>query len=221
MMKHIFLLLIVVILVVPVCAAPTTGAATLVSSNNATVAMTGAATTCWFEWGSKSGSLVWDTPNQTPSGGACSYRIHGSPLLGSTTFYYRACDVTGCGAEGSFTTAAVTPIPTTTYGATFDNITESGFDITYAGNAVMAPYLWLVPGYEVFVFGLLFASIYLGIWVRSRDVTVPAIAGILCGGFIFFADRGLMLGIPGEFSAIGQGLLYAALAGLILSVIKK
>lgn len=220
-MKHIILLLIVALFVVPAYAAPTTGAATLVGSNNATVAMTGASTTCWFEWGTISGSLVWDTINQTPSGGACSYRIHGSPLLGSTVFYYRACDVTGCGAEGSFTTAAVTPLPTTTYGATFDNITESGFDVTYIGSSVMAPYLWLVPGFEAFVFGLIFASIYLGIWIRSRDVTIPAIAGILCGGFIFFADRGLMLGIPGEFASIGQGLLYAALAGLALAVIKK
>lgn len=203
-------------------AIPTTGAATAVGSNNATLAMTGAGTTCWFVWGQLPlTDQSWKTPNMTPAAGVCSYNLKGSPILASTVFYYRACDETGCGNTLSFTTAAVTPLPTTTYGATFDNLTENGMDITLVGVNSVAPYMWLVPGFEALIFGLIFSAIFLGLWLRGRDVTVPMIVGFIIGSFIFVGNYGLALGIPYEFAAMGQGLMYAAMAGVILAIIKK
>jgi hypothetical protein len=203
-------------------ALPTTGAATLVGSNNVTVTSSGAATTCWFEWGMLTdGEESWSTPNQTPVGGVCTKTIKGSPLVGGSVFYYRVCDVTGCGADATFTTAAVTPIPTTTYGAIFDNLTDNQMDITMVSYQATAPYMWLVPGNAVLVWGLLFSFIFMGMWLRGRDVTVPTIVGFLIGSFIFMGNYGLQLGIPGEIAELGQGIMYAAIAGILLSLIKK
>lgn len=199
-------------------AAPTTGAATLVGSNNVTVAMSGAATACWFEWGLLPGSgMTWDTPNRTPNGGLCNYTIKGSPLSGNQKFYYRACDVTGCGADAFFTTATVTAIPTPTYGSTFENLTENGFDVTMVGTGVMAPYMWLVPSFEGLVWTLIFSALVIGIWLRSRDAGYTVHPGI----YLLVCIGGLGLSILPEFAAIGQGIAYASIAGLILSIIKK
>jgi len=205
-----------------VSAVPTTGAATMVGSNNATVTMSGATGDCWFIWGQLNNyEETWRTPNGTPNEGACSYRIKGSPLIGNTLFYYAACDSTGCGSELSFLTLEVTPVPTTTYGAIFDNLTENGMDLTLVGWQSTAPYMWLVPDFAALVWGLIFAFIFVGLWLRGRDVTVPTIVGFIVGSFLFSGGYGLNLGIPIEFVGISQGLMYASLAGIILAIIKK
>lgn len=203
-------------------AVPTTGAATLVGSNNVTVAMSGAATTCWFEWGILPGSgMTWDTPNRTPSGGMCNTTIKGSPLVGNQVFYFRACDATGCGDDGTFTTAAVTPIPAFTYGAIFDNMTENNFDITMIGEANMGPYSWLVPTLPSLIWGLIWGFMLIGLWWRGRDMGYTVGIGVLVGIILFSPAYGLGIGIPQEFATIGQGILYASLAGVILVIIKK
>lgn len=205
-----------------VSAVPTTNAATMVDSNNATVSMSGAAGECWFIWGQQDKyNETWRTPNSTPIGGVCSYRIKGSPLLGDTKFYYAGCDSTGCGNELYFITLEVTPIPTTTYGAIFDNLTENGMDLTLVGWQSTAPYMWLVPGFKSLVWGVIFMFIFIGLWLRGRDVTVPTIVGFIAGSFLFSSGYGLNLGIPLEFAGISQGLMYASLAGIILAIIKK
>lgn len=203
-------------------AAPTTGAATLVGSNNVTVAMTGASGTCWFEWGMQTGNnMTWRTPNATPSGGLWNTTIKGSPLIGSTLFYYRACDTSGCGSSSSFTTAAVTPIPTRTYGATFENLTSNNFDVTMLGGSTMIPYTWLVPGFEALIWGLIWMGILIGLWLRGRDLGYLCGLGIIIGVLLFSPTYGLNIGIPEEFATFGQGILYASIAGVLLSIIKK
>lgn len=214
----------VVIFCMPFSSAlPTTGAATLVGSNNATVTMTGAATTCWFEWGMLAGdSMTWKTPNNTPAAGVCTYTIRGSPITGSTVWYFRACDATGCGADGTFTTAAVTAIPTSTYGATFENLTDTNFDITLIGAATMAPYMWILPTYHALIWGLVFMFLFVGIWLRGRDMGYIVIFALIIGVILFSsASYGIAVGVPQEFADIGQGIVYAAVAGVILSIIKK
>ena len=213
----------IVMLCVPgVHALPTTGAVTLVGSNNATVTMTGAGTVCWFEWGILEGSgMTWNTPNKTPAAGVCTATIKGSPLSGNQKFYYRACDNTGCGADSSFTTAVVTALPTLTYGSTFENITENNFDITMIGGSVMAPYMWLVPSFPALVWGLIFGFLVFGIWLRTRDSGYSAVYGFMLAVLLFNPIYGLGVIIPAEFAAIGQGIFYAAVAGVLLSLIKK
>lgn len=216
--KYLILLLALLCLAVPVLALPTTSAATLVGENTAFLQMTGGTNPMWFEYGQKSGSLTWVTPNSSFP----NYTVYGSPLTGNTVFYFRACDTTGCGAELSFTTSVLTPQPQTTFGAGVDNITRSSFDILVLAHESIGGYFWIAPGnLSVIVWGLLFFGIYIGLWIRERDLVVPVILGLITGTFIMWGDTGLGLGIPPEFLAMAQGIAYAALAGIILSLLKR
>jgi len=223
-----FLLLIMVVvfgsslLLESVTAAPTTGAASLISSNNATFTMTGAGTVCWFEWGMQTGDdMTWKTTNATPAAGVCTLTVRGSPYIGGEVFYYRACDETGCGASATFTPPKVTPIPTSTYGSTFENLTQNNFDITLIGGATMAPYMWLLPTFQSLIWGLIFMFIFIGLWLRGREIGTVTILGFIVGVLLFSPTYGLDIGIPQEFAAIGQGIAYSCIAGYVLHLIKK
>jgi len=208
----------------PVSAIPVTdGPATDIGSNNATLFMTGASTTCWFQYGMLPGNnMTWKSPNQTPSGGLCNYTIKGSPITPVTIFYYRACDVTGCGSDDSFTTAAVTAIPTSTYGSTFQNLSDNNFDITLIGASTMAPYMWVVPTLEGLVWALLFTGLLVGMWLRGRNLGYIAIFGVIISVmFLTGASYGLGIPVDSVFTDIGQGIMYATVAGVILALIKK
>jgi hypothetical protein len=215
--KWFILLIAVLCLVGTVFAAPTTQAATAVTNNGATLNVAGATGEAWFMYGQTSGSLSWKTPNTTTT----NYSVYGSPLIGSTKFYFKACDGTGCGSELFFTTSALTPQPQTTFGAGLDNITNSQYDIETIAHESIGGYFWLVPTFPSIVWGLLFFGIYLGLWIRERDMVVPVILGLISGSFVMFNDSGLQLGIPVEFQALAQGLTYAALAGVILAIMKR
>jgi hypothetical protein len=205
-------------IIVPVIAAPTTGVAALVGANNATLFMTGGSGDNWFEYGQSSTYLSWRTPNMSDS----NYTVYGSPLLVSTKFYYRACDSTGCGAVANFTTAAATPQPQTTFGVSLNNITNGNFDTGLIARDAVQGYFWLLPiRIYSLVWGLLFFAIYVGLWIRERDMIVPVVLGLITGTFIMYSDAGLGLGIPVEFTSIAQGLTYAALAGIILAWVKR
>lgn len=214
-----FLLIGVMLLVGGVMAIPVTGAAAGVTSNSATLSI-GAPIVdpCWFEYGQLSGSLSWKTPNRT---GITSYTIKGSPLNGNTIFYYRACDSTGCGAEASFTTLSVTPMPTTTYSYIFENLTENGMDPQFLAMNAVEPYAWILPGFEMIIWFILFFAIFTGLVLTGRGMGVPVIMGLLSASFIFAPTAGLYLGIPPEVQSIAQGIMYASLAGVVVSLIKK
>lgn len=218
-MKLLYLILVAMLVLLPaVSALPTTGAASLIGSNNVTLAAAGVTTTAWFEYGLTSGSLIWKSPNDTATG-AYSKRIYGSPLMGGQEFYYRACDVTGCGAELSFTMAVVTPQPQTTFGYIYQNVTESGFDPVLIGANAMEPYMWPVAPATSIVWGLVFLFIFAGLWMRGRDVTIPVMLGFIVGFIALNPSYGI--GVPAPFAGIAQGIVYASLAGIIMVLFKK
>jgi len=212
------ILLILASLVLPcVSALPTTGAASLISSNNVTLSATGVTDVAWFEYGLTSGSLIWHSFNQTASG-VHSQRIYGSPLMGGQKFYYRACDVTGCGAESSFTLAVVTPQPQTTFRYIYQNVTESGFDPAIMAFNAVEPYMWPLPTAS-YMWGMLFLFIFAGMWMRGRDVTIPVILGLIVGFVAFNPSYGM--GMPPQFVGISQGIAYASIAGIAMAIFKK
>ena len=202
-------------------ALPTTGAATLVGTNNATLVATGVSTEGWFEWGEVQDSLYWKTPNVTASAGSISYRIHSAPLFGSSTFYFRACDGTGCGNTLSFVTAAVTPIPTQNLGAMYTNMTENGYDMLSIGQHLVDPYIWNPEMPLTIIFMLIFSPIFIGVWLRSRTVVVALILGFISGSFILYANAGLGLGFPAEVVSLAQALCYVAFAGAVLYIVHR
>lgn len=210
-----------------VSAAPVTGAATAVGNNNATIHATGALSPAWFQWGQYTGKLYFKTPNQTISGGVANFTIAHSPLYGSTQYFFQACDASGCGAELSFTTLPVTPMPTNTMGQRFQTFMESeNFDILKIPNVAIEPYTWALPtdppGFALaLITSLMMITIFYGLFVRGRNVAIPALLGGVILPFILYANQGLNLGIIPEIAAIGQGAWYACLAGVLLTVFMK
>jgi len=224
------LLLLVAVLVVFgsfVSAVPTTGAATLVGNNNVSLHATGAASPAWFQWGQHTGKLYFKTPNDTTSGGLLNHTLAHSPLYGSTLYYFKACDSTGCGNELTFTTSAVTPMPTNAMGQRLTAFMESeNFDITKIPEVGFDPYSWMMPtdppGFALMLItGLMLFTIFYGQFVRGRNVAVPALVGGIILPFFLYANTGLNLGIPPEMAAIAQGVMYACIAAVILVVFLK
>lgn len=226
MSRYIFLLVIGLVLLAGglATAAPVTGAATLIGSNNATLHMTSAGgLTSWFEWGQNTNLLTWKSKNFTSTAGDNPIVVKGSPLNGNTVFYFRACDTTGCGAQLSFTTAAITPMPTTTFGNTYENLTESNFDLTILPLNIVAPYQWTLPGSLVAVmWALVFSTIFLGMWMSGRSTFIPAILGLMAGSFLWVNGVGMLnMPISPEMVDLGQGVVMASIAGLITMAMKR
>lgn len=148
------------------------------------------------------------------------------PFYGNTQFYVKACDLTGCGAEVSFTTIPTTPLPATTYGESFTNITDSGFDISFMPYNAIKPYTWPLPtepeGIAVTILtGIIITAIFAGMWIRGKNTAIPSFAGALLSALFVYSNSGLQLGIPPEILGIGQGVFAACIAGLIMSIFKK
>lgn len=221
------ILAIAVMMIVPVAALPTTGAVTAVGTNNATFQATGVTGTAgWFIWGMYSGKEYLRTTNSTPSGGAISKVIWDFPIFGSTTYYVRACDSSGCGSEVSFTTGAITPLPTSTLGAPLTNMTDTHFDVSYMPGNLAYPFLSpfqpdLVDLGMALLMGLLLFAVFFGMWFRGKNVVIPSGVGLILSGLFMSADSGFNVGLPPEYLAIAQGIFCACLAGLIMSIFKK
>lgn len=201
-----------------VWAAPTTQAATAVGNNNITFNAGGSVSyPLWFVWGLQSGHEAWKTPNQSSGS---SYTQTGSPLYSLTTYYFRACDSTGCGSELSTTTASVTPLPTITLGLAIDNMSVSGFNMLVIAQNSLLPYQWLGMPIGV-IFGWLFIIIFSAIWIRTRSVSVVSILGLISSGCLVVSSVGLQLPIPPELIAVAQMALYLTITACILILIKK
>jgi len=226
MNPHTKILTIVAILLLVgiVSGVPLTGAATSVGSNNASIACTGSAGDWWVQWGMTQ-NVYW-TSNKQPNSTAI-YRIHESPLVGNTLFYYQCCDSTGCGNLLTFTTVAVTPLPTQTIGSVYENMTESGYDFPSMAVHLIDPYIWGGIGAEktpvTIVFMLIFSPVFIGVWLRSRSALVALLLGFITGGFILTVNANNQLGIsmPAEIVGIAQAMVYIAFAGSVLYILHR
>lgn len=219
------LVLALVLVIVPVLAVPATPTVSLIGSNNATFSSTGGSGTCWFRWGVNSVSPEWRTGNQTCSG-AFSVVQYGSPYYPSVVYNVKACDDSGCSASAPFTSLATTPLPITTYGTAYDNITQNNFNVIFIIQALPQPYLWEFPvqmwGMALALLaGLLVAFYFIGLWLRQRKVSAPVIIGMMVLAFFLTPQAGFNWGMPPEMAALAQMVCYAALAGMIMSLFKK
>jgi hypothetical protein len=196
-------------------AAPTTSAATMIGNNNFTMNGNGAGGgTGWFQWSMATGREYAHTPNVTTPGGTYSYTMSNSPILGSTVYYYKACDTTGCGAEVSLTTAAVTPIPVPNYDAYAQNMTENHLDpINFIWNTTRA--YTMISG-DTILYGLIFAMLLIGMWLRTRGTQTAMMFGMMFVCMFTVSAGGLAIGLPPEFLAAGQALMYISLTGAIV-----
>jgi hypothetical protein len=208
-----------VVLTSIVHAVPTGGAASAISSNNFTVAVTGSdGGDVWIAWGTAAGAHPWASSYQTGDGSLTTY---GAPIIGGSTIYYVACDSTGCDTnEQSLNIPAITAVPTSTFGAGYRNMSARHFSIDS-----IAPNL--LPGYFAtgisasLLWGIMFFFIIFGFWFRTRSVRLVLILALLMAVFILSPTAGLMLGTPLMFQYVAQGLMAAAIAGVLIGFIRK
>jgi hypothetical protein len=213
------ILVIIALLITGVSAVPTGGAASAISSNNFTVAVTGSdGGDTWIAWGEATGAHPWASGYNTGDGDII---VWGAPIIGGSTVYYVACDTTGCDTnEQTLNIPDITPIPTTTFGAAFKNMSARHFAIDS-----IAPNL--LPGYfatgisPTLLWGIMFFFLAAGFWFRTRSVKLIVILVFLMSVFILSPTAGLMLGMPLMGQYILQGLIAAAISGILISFIRK
>ena len=217
MRRLVFALIAFCLIVGFVSAVPTTGAVTGLSNRQATFSATGGSGSGWFEWGIFSGGpYYWSTPNQTVSG-AFTDTQYGPPMMTSTTYYVRACDSTGCGGDVSFSVPSATMVNITSFGTGVITIWRSGFNVSQTLPVIIAPYQNTIGA--PLTWGLLFFFIFAGLWLRPKDIFLPCVLAMVAGGAIWLGPNAL--GVPAEFADVGQGLMYAAVAGICVSWFTK
>jgi hypothetical protein len=112
--------------------------------------------------------------------------------------------------------AVITPIPTRAYLDSHVNDTRN----TMGNITELAPLLFVgytdFLGVQVF-WGIVFAVMFIGLFLTQEDTTILVILGILIGGVIM----GLGV-IPPEFQAVANAFLIVAVSGLgYLLIMKK
>ena len=212
------MVLVVMLLFIGVAsAAPVTGVGFDITSNSFTVPVTGVVGDGWIAWGQSPGNTNWAGSPQTGDG---NYVVWGAPIIGGSTVYYKACDATGCGAELSLIILTITPMPTSNFGAAYNNISARHFQIVDIPRN-------LLPGYTYggtpanLIWGIMMISVFFGFWFRTRSVRFTLIMGFLLAAFVLTPTAGLMLGAPLMFQMVAQGLMAAAIAGIAISFIRK
>lgn len=224
-MKGVWVFLLILLWIGVASAVPAGTTVSAVGNNNVTFTANSAEPVAWFEYGMTLTTLVVWTPNQT-AGGAYTYTEIGSPLASGSTYYVAGCDTTGCDSPVAFTLLDATPLPTTTYGILYTNATESRFNILSMIIHIPAAYTWLFPASNqvlaiTIVSGIVFFAIFFGLAFRTRYAAVPVLVGLITAPYLLYQNQGLGLGIPPEFTAIAQGLMYACVAGILLLILKK
>jgi len=217
-MKILYALIALLLICASVSAIPTTQPATLIGNNNVTMNGNGVlGGTGWFQWSMKTGFAYAHLPNVTANAGVIAYTVTGTPLFGNTQYFYRACDPSGCGAESSFITTAVTPVPIPAYGSIANNMTASATNLPVLIWDSMQAFIPNVSNGETIFYGLLFAMVFVGMWLRTRGTATATSFGMICLSLFTISAGGLGVGLPSQFLAAGQALMYLSLTGAVLA----
>ena len=219
------LVIVVLLALTGVAGAITTGGATAVGNNNFTLHATGATGDSYFRYGLLPDWQGLQTVTATPAAGVVEINVYGAPIMPSTLYYAKACDTTGCDETPvSFTTTAVTLITERDDEDPITNMTRSRFNLAYLPGQLTYPYTILFPGQEsvgiTIITGLIFTGLFVGFWLKSKSSHTGIFVGILVVSMLGTTGAAA-LGIPGEFLGIAQGLCYASIAGVLLSLLKK
>ncbi len=205
-----------------------TGAAavtdTTVSGITASSATLGASTTAtnfsyYFDIGMSSGIYATRTATgYQNAAGTFSTVVKGYPLMPDTTYYVRPVVVSGTpehGPEATFTTAAHPAVSqqneVSAHADRLQGIVAADYDLQIIGEDLVG--FWTGAMGSLF-FGLIFSIVFLSLWIRMADVTIPLLVGLLTGTTMI----GLM---PPEWQSIGYALFAVSLAGIIYMLYKK
>jgi len=188
----------------------TTGEVTL---NGNTTNVSGSAIV-WFEYSGNPSSYIYKTSNQTISGNVSfSSKIKGTPLMSGKTYYYKASgsynNVEYDGTQKSFTMLTLDPTDYN-FDQHFTNLTDSELNITKMSAVGASPYTDILG--SIF-WGILFAVIFIMIWLRQEDITIPALLGLIIGASLWAS-------MPSDWTSMAMSLTVVSFAGLVFSLIK-
>lgn len=173
--------------------------------------------TAWFEYGQQAGSYSFKTANQSLYGNTSfSATIEGVHLFPGTTYYFRAAGnnstTTLYGEDLNFTTSSLSAFEDKDFDKHYAELESSNFNLTDLATVLPKSYTDLMVDSRIF-YGIFFGVIFLAMWIRQEDVTIPALLGMVVGGaiWVFFT---------GELLRLAQALFIISFAGLVYSLIK-
>lgn len=104
----------------------------------------------------------------------------------------------------------VNPIPDYDFDKNFNNLTNTSFDPVNLTNIAAAPYTDI---FGTIFWGIVFSLVFVMIWERQEDITIPAILGLVIGSSIwgFF---------PPDWLPVAMSLTVVSFAGMMYSLIK-
>jgi hypothetical protein len=114
----------------------------------------------------------------------------------------------------------ITPLPLTTFGANFNNLTSSNFSLIYFPQNVLAPYAYTTMNNLSIPCFLIFLFIYFGMWLSNSNLRLASITGILFAGAFLFSG-GIGVAIPVVIQPLAWGALVASITGITLSMFKN
>lgn len=178
----------------------------------------------YFEYGALPGIYIYGTTEQNlTSNGVFNQTLEGIQLIPDQTYYFRtvgnenASSTLVYGSEKSFPLDPLTTIPTPDFSKHYEELEEAKFNLTKLVVVIPKTYTDLIEGTRenalALFTGVLFALIFIGIWIRQEDVGIPAILGMLLGGVLWAL-------LPEEFTKIAYSLLIVSLGSLIYTLIK-
>jgi hypothetical protein len=213
--------LILLLLLLAQCAyaLPTTQDVAFKNTSSVLFYATGVTTPSYFKYGTISGQYTWLTENQSNASALHYTWEHGVPLMSGRTFYFRVCDVTGCGIEKTVVMSTVTVAPTTTFNVLAMNITRSEFNLATIGQNIIEPYTWVTSNPNI-LFGVLLFFVFTGLWLRQREVIIPIILGMIASGLLMYQGTN-SVGIPPEMFIIVVALVTLGLGGVVMGLYKR
>ena len=170
-------------------------------------------TLVWFEYGSNSGVLHYETENQVRTTNTnFSVRITGINLFAGEKYYFRACsNRTECGDELNFTLSSLSSFSTKNFGKHFTELRKSKFSVSKLAEVIPRTYTNLMLESRIF-YGLFFGMIFMAFWIRG-DVILPALLGMTIGASIFVF-------LPPTWMALAQSLFIISLGAGIYALVK-
>lgn len=197
---------------------PVTGITSNTAALNGSLTLTAPSANVWFQYGQSGFGYQYKTDNQAMSAtGTFTATLSGSPLIAGNTYQVQAVFNDGNGTTAGNTQLFALPsvTPNTQYAGKFDKYSKtminSRFNITQMATTAPMPYTDRMG--SIF-WGVMFGGVFLQMFLRQDDVTIPALVGMLIGGSIW----GLM---PPDYVSIAYSLTVVSFAGLVFSLIKN
>lgn len=110
------------------------------------------------------------------------------------------------------TTASAVPSNTSyDFDKNLDQLLVSNLSVSNMTSVGAAPYTDIFG--QVF-WGIVFAALFIMMWIRQEDVTIPSLLGLIIGASIWSL-------MPQDWIAMATSLMVISLAGLVYSMLKK